>query len=239
MDSSTPEPNRSQAMRIDLVTAVPDLVASPLSTSILGRAQRASRVQINVIDLREFGEGVHRQIDDYAFGGGAGMVIKPEPVFRCLDALRSEEPPIDDVIFLTPDAPILTQSIATELSLKARIVLVSGHYKGIDQRVRDELVTRELSIGPYVLSGGELPALVLIDAIVRLLPGSLGNAESAMTDSFQDGLLGAPVYTRPAVYRGLAVPEVLRSGDHDAIDEWRENQRISRTRSIRPDLLDD
>jgi len=239
MDSSTRERNRLQAMRIDLVTAVPDLVASPLSASILGRAQRASRVQINVIDLREFGEGVHRQIDDYAFGGGAGMVIKPEPVFRCLDALRSEEPPFDEVIFLTPDAPILTQPIATELSLKTRIVLIAGHYKGIDQRVRDQLVTRELSIGPYVLSGGELPALVLIDAIVRLLPGSLGNAESAMTDSFQDGLLGAPVYTRPAVYRGLAVPEVLRSGDHDAIQEWREHQRISRTRRIRPDLLDD
>lgn len=226
-------------MRIDLITAVPDLVLSPLAGSIVGRARASGTVDIRVVDLRDFATDRHRKVDDYAFGGGAGMVLKPEPLFAAVESLRDEGPEIDEVLLLAPDAPVLTQSVANGLSLKERIVLIAGHYKGVDQRVRDTIVTSELSIGDYVLSGGELPALVLIDALVRLLPGALGDAESALTDSFQDGLLGAPVYTRPASFRGLEVPAVLRSGDHAAIEAWNESARIERTRQIRPDLLDD
>lgn len=226
-------------MRIDIVTAIPELFEGPLSASIVGKARDAGFADLRVVNLRDFAEGRHRQIDDYAFGGGAGMVLKPEPLFRCVESLRAEGPEVDEVIFLSPDAPRFTQGTANELSLAGRLVLIAGHYKGIDQRVRDHLVTRELSIGDYVLSGGELPALVLVDAIVRLIPGVLGDSASALDDSFQDGLLGAPVYTRPASFREMEVPDVLTSGDHAAIRAWQEEARERRTREIRPDLLDD
>ncbi len=226
-------------MRIDLITALPGLVEGPLQHSIVRRAQEAEAVTIEVHDLREHADGKHRQIDDYPFGGGAGMVLKPEPLFRAVDAIDEAHGPPDDVIFLTPDGERLEQTTVNRLSMEGHLVLIAGHYKGIDQRVRDELVTRELSIGDYVLSGGELPALVLVDAIVRLVPGVLGDASSALTDSFQDGLLDAPVYTRPAEFRGQTVPEVLRSGDHQRVEAWRDQKRLEKTRSRRPDLLPD
>ncbi len=225
-------------MRIDLVTALPGLVEEPLRHSIVQRAQDAEAVDICVHDLREYGTGKHNQIDDYPFGGGAGMVLKPEPLFRAVEAVEDEEGEADEVIFLTPDGQRLDQPMVNRLSMNGHLILIAGHYKGIDQRVRDALVTRELSIGDFVLSGGELPALVLIDAIVRLLPGVLGDASSALTDSFQDGLLDAPVYTRPAEYRDLSVPDVLRSGDHKRVEQWRDEKRLEKTRDRRPDLLE-
>jgi len=224
-------------MRIDLITALPGLVDEPLRHSIVQRAQDADAVEICVHDLREYGAGKHRQIDDYPFGVGAGMVLKPEPLFRADEDIEDECGEPDEVIYLTPDGERLDQPMVNRLSMTEHLVLIAGHYKGIDQRVRDVLVTRELSIGDFVLSGGELPALVLIDAIVRLLPGVLGDASSALTDSFQDGLLDAPVYTRPAEYRGLSVPDVLRSGDHKRVEQWRDEKRLEKTRERRPDLL--
>lgn len=226
-------------LRFDLVTALPDLVRSPLEHSILKRAQDKGLVEVHVHDLRDYAEGRHRQIDDTPYGGMGGMVLKPEPLFRCVEALQEANGTYDEVIFLTPDGQTLGQSLANELSLKGQLLLIAGHYKNVDQRVRDALVTREVSIGDYVLSGGELPALVLIDAIARLVPGVLGDAGSALSDSFQDGLLDAPSYTRPVEYRGMTVPAVLRSGDHEAILTWRERQRLDRTRARRPDLLDE
>ncbi len=230
-------------MRIDVVTALPGIVEGPLSHSIILRAQKAGLVEINVHDIRAYATGKHRQIDDYPYGGGAGMVMKPEPIFACLEEIiegaEQRGHPVDEVIFLTPDGETFTQPIANALSLKKHVVLLAGHYKGIDQRVRDALVTREISVGDYVLSGGELPALVLVDALVRLVPGVLGDAASALSDSFQDNLLGAPVYTRPASFREMEVPRVLLSGDHTAISAWREQQREEKTRSRRPDMLDD
>ncbi len=226
-------------MRIDLVTALPRLVESPLDHSILKRAQDKGLVEIRVHDLRDYAEGKHRQIDDLPYGGMGGMVLMPGPLVRCVEALTDEAgEPFDEVIFLTPDGERLDQPMANELSLKSRLLLIAGHYKGIDERVRESVVTREISIGDYVLSGGELPALVLIDALARLVPGVIGDAGSALSDSFQDGLLDAPSYTRPAEFRGAEVPAVLRSGDHGAILEWREEQRLARTRARRPDLLD-
>ncbi|NNE46656.1 MAG: tRNA (guanosine(37)-N1)-methyltransferase TrmD [Rhodothermales bacterium] len=225
-------------MRIDLVTALPDIVHSPLEQSVVKRATTNSYVEINVIDLRKFATDKHRQVDDYPYGGGAGMVLKPEPLFACLDSLIDAGDDLRrEVVFLTPDGEVLSQQIANELSMFDHLILVAGHYKGIDQRVRDRYVTREISIGDYVLSGGELPALALIDAVVRLLPGVLGDASSAMTDSFQDGLLDAPAYTRPAEFDGMSVPPVLLSGDHAAIEAWREQQRIEKTKKRRPDLF--
>lgn len=224
-------------LRFDLVTALPDLVRSPLEHSILKRAQDKGLVEVAVHDLRAWGLGTYRQIDDIPYGGMGGMVLKPEPLFACIEALQAEHGPYDEVIFLTPDGETLDQPMANGLSLKRRLLLLAGHYKNVDQRVRDVLVTREVSIGDYVLSGGELPALVLIDAVARLVPGVLGDAGSALSDSFQDGLLDAPSYTRPAEFRGLAVPDVLRSGDHEAIRAWRDDQRHERTRARRPDLL--
>lgn len=228
-------------MIIDIVTALPGIVEGPLDQSIIRRAVQAGHVEIRVHDLRPYGIGKHRQIDDYPFGGGAGMVLKPEPLFACIEKIADEAnasgQPVDEVIYLTPDGDVLDQPLTNQLSLKKHLVLVAGHYKGIDQRVRDALVTREVSIGDYVLSGGELPALVLLDAVVRLLPGVLGNATSALSDSFQDGLLDAPAYTRPADFRGMEVPEVLRSGDHRRITDWREQQRLTKTKERRPDLL--
>lgn len=230
-------------MRIDIVTALPAIVSGPLEQSILKRAAEKGLVDIRVHDLRAFATDKHRQVDDYPYGGGAGMVLKPEPIFRCIekileDAAKSGSQ-IDEVVYLTPDGDVFDQGIATEFSLVDHLVLLAGHYKGVDQRVRDALVTREISIGDYVLSGGELPALIVVDAVVRVLPGVLGDAESALTDSFQDGLLDAPVYTRPASFRDMNVPEVLRSGDHERVATWRESQRISHTRTRRPDLLED
>lgn len=230
-------------MRIDIVTALPDLVYGPLQQSILLRAIRKGLVDIRVHDLRAYTTDKHRQIDDYPYGGGAGMVLKPEPIRACIDALHRDAEasglPVDDVIFLTPDGDVLQQRLANELSLRRHLVLLAGHYKGVDQRIRDTLITREVSIGDYVLSGGELPALVLTDAVVRLLPGVLGDATSALSDSFQDDLLDAPVYTRPAEFQGAAVPSVLLSGDHERIAAWREEQRLKKTRERRPDLLPD
>jgi tRNA (guanine37-N1)-methyltransferase len=183
--------------------------------------------------------GKHRQVDDYPYGGGAGMVLKPEPLFACLESLiDSSTDARSEVIYLTPDGERLDQPLCNEMSLSEHLILIAGHYKGIDQRVRDHFVTREISIGDYVLSGGELPALVLVDAIVRILPGVLGDSSSAMTDSFQDGLLDAPAYTRPAEFRGMRVPDVLLSGDHEAIFEWREHHRIEKTKKRRPDLFE-
>jgi tRNA (guanine37-N1)-methyltransferase len=224
-------------LRIDILTALPELVEAPLRHSILKRAQEADVVTLEVHDLRAFATDKHRQIDDYPFGGGAGMVLKPEPLFRAVEAIEDQEGEADDVIFLTPDGERLDQPMANRLSTRQHLIVIAGRYKGIDQRVRDALVTRELSIGDVVLTGGELPALLLVDAVVRLVPGALGDSSSALTDSFQDGLLGAPVYTRPADFRGRTVPEVLRSGDHQRIAEWRDEKRIEKTRERRPDLL--
>ena len=226
-------------MRIDIITALPELMASPLSHSIVGRARSAGIIDVHVHDLRAFGLGRYRQIDDEPYGGGAGMVLMAEPLFDCLESVMADDSDlqVDEIIYLTPDAPVLTQASANALTLRSRLVLVAGHYKGIDQRFRDAVVTMEVSIGDYVLSGGELPACVLVDALARLLPGAISDAESALTDSFQDGLLDAPLYTRPASFRGMEVPDVLRSGNHESIRAWRERMREERTRRIRPDLL--
>jgi tRNA (guanine37-N1)-methyltransferase len=226
-------------IRIDIVTALPKLVEEPLRHSILKRAQEADVAMLRVHDLRAFAPDEHRQIDDYPYGGGGGMVLKPEPLFRAVEQIEDEAGAADEIIYLTPDGERLDQPMANRLSMHEHLILIAGHYKGIDQRVRDALVTRELSIGDVVLSGGELPALVLVDAIVRLIPGALGDSSSALTDAFQDGLLGAPVYTRPAEYRGRQVPKVLRSGDHQRIAQWRDEKRLEKTRERRPDLLPD
>jgi tRNA (guanine37-N1)-methyltransferase len=225
-------------MRVDIITCLPEILKGPLDESIPGRARSKGLLEVHIHDLREYAKGKHRQVDDYPFGGGAGMVLKPEPIFRCLEAISSIGEPIDEVVFMTPDGEVLDQPTANTMSLKKRLVLLAGHYKGVDQRVRDRLVTKEISIGDYVLSGGELAAMVLVDALARLLPGVLGDASSALTDSFQDGLLDAPAYTRPAEYRGDEVPEVLTSGDHKRIDAWRDEQRIRKTQERRPDLLE-
>ncbi len=229
-------------LHIDFVTALPDLVRPYLGQSILGRAVAGGHVRFDVHDLRDYATDKHRKVDDYPFGGGAGMVLKPEPILACIEAIQSDANqtgvPVDEVIYLSPDGDVISQSMASELSQVGRVVMLCGHYKGVDQRVRDLIVTREVSLGDFVLSGGELPALVLADAMVRLVPGVLGNAQSALSDSFMDGLLDAPSYTRPATFRGLEVPAVLRSGDHGAIDAWRDDQRLAKTRERRPDLLD-
>ncbi len=227
---------------IDIITAVPGLVTEPLRHSIMGRAVSKGIARFGVHDLRDWtDDDPHRKIDDHPFGGGAGMVLKPEPLFSCIEELSAqaeqEGHPYDEIIFLTPDGKQFVQSTANELSLKRNLLLIAGHYKGVDQRVRDRLVTREISIGDYVLSGGELAALVMADAVVRLIPGVLGDAESALSDSYQDQLLGEPVYTRPATYRDMPVPEVLRSGDQKRIAAWREDQRVRKTRERRPDLI--
>lgn len=223
-------------VRIDIITGLPRLLASPFQESILNRAQEKGKALIVVHDLREFAHDKHRTIDDAPFGGGAGMVLKPEPIFECVETLQRERP-YDEIIYLSPDGEPFTQRIANELSLKSQLILLCGHYKGIDQRVRDVLVTREISIGDYVLTGGELAAAVVVDAVVRLIPGVLNNSESLLTDSFQDGLLGPPQFTRPAEFRGLKVPDVLLTGDHKEIEKWRMDQRLSRTRERRSDLF--
>ena len=224
-------------LRIDIISAVPDLLYSPISNSIIKRARDKGLVQIHVHDLRDFTTDKHQKIDDYPYGGGAGMVLSPQPVFDCIEKLTSERK-YDEVIFTAPDGDVFEQQHANQLSVKSNIIFLCGHYKGVDQRIRDELITREFSIGDYVLSGGELPALVMTDAITRLIPGVLGDSESALTDSFQDTLLDAPVYTRPATFRGLEIPDVLLSGDHKKIEKWRSDEAEKRTKERRPDLYD-
>lgn len=224
-------------MRIDLITVLPELVRSPLDHSIIKRAQSKGLVEIQVHDLRDYAEGKYRQVDDYVYGGGAGMVLQVAPIARCIRALQAQRN-YDEVIYLSPDGVTLSQPIANELSLKGHLILLAGHYKGVDQRARDLFVTREVSIGDYVLSGGELPALVLIDTLVRLLPGVLGDETSALSDSFMDGLLAPPVYTRPPDFEGSTVPPVLLSGNFALIDKWRDEESLSKTKLRRPDLLD-
>ena len=223
-------------MRIDIISCVPALLQSPFSHSILQRAQDKGLVAVRVHDLRDYAAGKQRQIDDYAFGGGAGMVLMIEPIDRCISQLKAERT-YDEVIYMSPDGEVLSQPMANGLSLLKNIIILCGHYKGVDERVREHLVTREISVGDYVLSGGELAAAVLADAVIRLLPGVLNDETSALTDSFQDNLLAPPVYTRPADYQGWAVPEVLRSGHEANIDEWRFEQSVARTQQRRPDLL--
>ncbi len=219
-------------MRIDIVTGLPKLLESPLQESILKRAQNKNIVEIVVHDLRAYTHDKHNTIDDTPYGGGAGMVLKPEPFFECVEVLKAQRT-YDEVIFLAADGEVFTQKIATQLSLKTNLILLCGHYKGVDQRVRESLVTREISIGDYVLTGGETAAVVVTDAVVRLIPGVLNDGESALTDSFQDGLLGCPQYTRPAEYRGMSIPDVLLSGNHQEIDQWRQEQREQRTKRLR------
>ncbi len=223
-------------MIFDIITAVPELLISPFQHSILKRAIDQGLVTVNVISLREYGIGPHRQLDDYQYGGGAGMVMKVEPLDNCIMDLKSKNS-YDEVIYLTPDGPTFTQSDANKLSLGNRIILICGHYKGIDQRLRDLHVTMDISIGDYVLSGGELAAAVVVDSVSRLIPGALGDGTSALTDSHQDGLLAPPVYTRPAEYKGQKVPEILLSGHDKNIEEWREKMALERTKELRPDML--
>ena len=225
-------------MHIDIISVVPELLDSPLSHSILQRAQDKDLLTVRVHDLRPYGLGKHNSTDDYQFGGGAGMVMRCEPLAALIDELRAQRS-YDEIIYLTPDGERLAQRRANRLSLCGNLLLICGHYKGIDERIREEYVTLEISIGDYVLSGGELAAAVLVDSIGRLLPGVIGDETSALTDTFQDDLLAPPVYTRPAVWRGREVPEILRSGNTPAIDAWRQEQAESRTRARRPDLLGD
>ena len=223
-------------MRIDILTVVPELLESPLSHSIVGRAIRKGLVDIRVHNLRKYGIGPRKNVDDYSYGGDAGMVLRIEPVWQMVEELRAERP-YDEIIYLSPDGERLNQGISNELSLKQNIILLCGHYKGIDQRIRDHIVTREISVGDYVVSGGEIPAALLADSIVRLIPGALTDETSALSDSFQDGLLSPPVYTRPAEFNGWKVPEVLLSGNPKLIENWQDEQALERTKALRPELL--
>ena len=224
-------------MRIDVITGFPQLMQSPLNESILKRAQTKNLVEIEIHDLRNFSIDKHKTIDDSPYGGGAGMILKAEPVFACVESLQSKHE-YDEVIYLSADGEQLTQKLANELSLKTNLLLLCGHYKGIDERIREALITKEVSISDYVLTGGELPALVLIDAVVRLIPGVISDGESLLSDSFQEGLLDGPQYTRPEEFRGMNVPEVLLSGNHKEIAAWREEQQLKRTAERRSDLLE-
>lgn len=223
-------------MIIDIITVVPGILEGPFSHSILQRAQNKGIVQIRVHNLREYASGKHKNVDDYQYGGGSGMVMMIEPFVNCIEHLQKENT-YDETIFLTPDGETLSQNMANELSLKGNMIMLCGHYKGIDQRIRDHYITKEISIGDYVLSGGELAAAVLVDSIVRLIPGVLNDETSALTDSFQDGLLSAPVYTRPAEFRGLKVPDILIGGNTPEVEKWRFEQALQRTKERRPDLL--
>lgn len=224
-------------MRIDIITAVPNLLESPFNDSILKRAQQKKIVEIKVHNLRDYSDNKQKSIDDYAFGGGAGMVLGIAPIHRCIESLKTNQS-YDEIIYMTPDGDKLNQAMANEMSLKENLIILCGHYKGIDQRVREHIITKEISIGDFVLSGGELPAAVLCDSIIRLIPGVLNDETSALSDSFQDGLLAPPVYTRPAVFNNWEVPKILTSGDLKAIEEWRHNQSILITKQKRPDILD-
>ncbi|MBQ3730267.1 MAG: tRNA (guanosine(37)-N1)-methyltransferase TrmD [Muribaculaceae bacterium] len=225
-------------MRIDILTVMPDALESPLHTSILQRAQDKGLVEIHVHNLRDWSLRKHRKVDDYPFGGEAGMVMQIEPVWRCMEELKSQRH-YDEIIFTSPDGEQLDQPMANALSLKENIMILCGHYKGVDYRIREHLITREITIGDYVLTGGELPAAVIADAVVRLLPGAIGDEQSALSDSFQDGLIEAPVYTRPEVFNGWHVPEILLSGHQAKIAEWKMQMSLERTRRLRPNLLKD
>ncbi|MEJ8802877.1 tRNA (guanosine(37)-N1)-methyltransferase TrmD [Pontibacter sp. H249] len=225
-------------MRFDIISCQPDLLESPFSHSILKRAQNKGLVEVHVHDLRKYAINKHGQIDDYAFGGGAGMVMMIEPIDKIITELQAERT-YDAIIYMTPDGETLNQPMANKFSLLQNVIILCGHYKGVDERVRQRFVTHEVSIGDYVLSGGELGAAVLADAIIRIIPGVLNDESSALTDSFQDGLLAPPVYTRPAEYKGMKVPDILMSGDAPKIEQWRFEQAIERTKQRRPDLLDD
>lgn len=223
-------------MRIDIITVLPELIKSPFEASILKRAAEKGLVSVHFHNIRDYTDKSYNQVDDYQFGGGAGMVLMIEPIDKCISKLKSERA-YDEIIYMTPDGETLNQQAANSLSLLGNIIILCGHYKGVDQRIRDSFITKEISIGDYVLSGGELGAAVLCDTIIRLLPGVLNDETSALTDSFQDGLLAPPVYTRPAEYKGMKVPEVLLSGNFGKIEAWREEQALERTERLRPDLL--
>jgi len=222
-------------LHIDIITVLPDLIRSPLEHSILKRGSDKGLIKINLIDLRQYGLGKHHQVDDYQFGGGAGMVMRIEPIYNCILDLKSQRT-YDEVIFLTPDGDVFNQKTANTLSLSSNIILLCGHYKGIDERVREHLITREISIGDYVLTGGELPAVMVADALCRLVPGVISDEESALYDSFQDDILAPPLYTRPSEFNGWKVPDILLSGNFKEINIWREEQAIQRTKLKRPDL---
>ena len=225
-------------MRIDILTVVPELLTSPLNESILKRAQEKGLVEIHIHNLRDYTFDKRRTTDDYPFGGEAGMVMKPEPIFRCIEALKAERD-YDEVIYTSPDGIRYDQHEANRLSTLENLIILCGHYKGIDHRIREHLVTREISIGDYVLTGGELAACIIADSVVRLIPGAIGDEASALTDSFQDNLLAPPVYTRPAEFRGWRVPDVLLSGNFAQIEKWQDEQSLERTRRLRPDLLEE
>jgi tRNA (guanine37-N1)-methyltransferase len=224
------------AMRIDIITCLPELFEGPMNQSIVKRAQKNGLVELYIHDLRPFTSNKQKSIDDYAYGGGAGMVMMIEPIDRCISALKKHTD-YDEIIFMTPDGEKLNQSTCNQLSLNKNIILLCGHYKGIDQRVRDHLITREISIGDYVLSGGELAAMIVADSLIRLIPGVLNDESSALTDSFQDDLLAPPVYTRPAVYNGWEVPKILLSGNEAVINDWRHEAAVKKTKERRPHLL--
>ena len=225
-------------MRIDILTVLPEMFESPLGCSILKRAKDKGLAEIVVHNLRDYTDDKHRKVDDYPFGGEAGMVMKVQPVEACINALKRERE-YDEVIFTSPDGETFNQKMANGLSMAENLIVLCGHYKGVDYRIREHLVTKEISIGDYVLTGGELPALVMTDAIVRLIPGAIGDEQSALSDSFQDDLLAPPIYTRPADYNGWKVPDILLSGHEAKIAEWRHEQSLERTRRLRPDLLDE
>ncbi|WP_299825211.1 tRNA (guanosine(37)-N1)-methyltransferase TrmD [uncultured Pontibacter sp.] len=225
-------------MRFDIISCQPDLLESPFSHSILKRAQQKGLAEVHVHDLRKYAINKHGQIDDYAFGGGAGMVMMIEPIDKMITELQAERT-YDAIIYMTPDGQTLNQQVVNKFSLLQNVIILCGHYKGVDERVRQHFVTHEISIGDYVLSGGELGAAVLADAIIRIIPGVLNDESSALTDSFQDGLLAPPVYTRPAEYKGMKVPDILMSGDAPKIEQWRFEQAVNRTKQRRPDLLED
>ncbi len=224
-------------MRIDIISVLPELIESPFNASILRRAIEKKLIEVFFHDLKDYSSNKRKQVDDYQFGGGSGMVLMIEPITKCINILKSQRA-YDEVIYMSPDGKILNQKTSNKLSLKKNLIILCGHYKGVDQRVRDSLITMEISIGDYVLSGGELPAAVLCDSIIRLIPGVLGNETSALTDSFQDNLLAPPVYTRPYSFNDKNVPEILISGNQKKIEEWRENKAIERTKKLRPDIFD-
>jgi len=225
-------------MRIDIITCLPELLKSPLNHSILKRSQEKNLAEVHIHDLRDYAVNKQKQVDDYQYGGGAGMVLMIEPIDGCISKLKSERK-YDEIIYLSPDGEMFDQAKANEFSLKKNLILLCGHYKGVDERVRQHIVTKEISIGDYVLSGGELAALVLTDAIIRLLPGVLSDETSALSDSFQDQLIAPPVYTRPAEYKGLKVPDILLSGHAKKIDEWRHNESLQRTKERRPGMINE
>ncbi len=223
-------------MRIDILSVIPELLVSPFEASILKRAQEAKRVEVHIHNIRDYSSNRYKQVDDYPYGGGAGMVLMIEPIAKCIESLQAQRK-YDAVVYMTPDGQQLNQKTANHFSLFKNIIILCGHYKGVDQRVRDLFITDEISVGDYVLSGGELAAAVFCDAMIRLIPGVLGNETSALTDSFQDNLLAPPIYTRPADYKGHQVPDILTSGNTPKVEQWREEQSLNRTLKLRPDLF--